>query len=84
MLHSRAARGSTSRKATCGVLFPVEISCRVRLPSRAQIVILAQPVKADLKRCLASLPGANWDAFLTRGFSRVVANGLADDGACSL
>jgi uncharacterized caspase-like protein len=46
----------------------------------ARIVILDacrnNPVEDDLKRRLASIPGANRDAFLTRGFSRVAANGL--------
>jgi uncharacterized caspase-like protein len=46
----------------------------------ARIVILDacrnNPVEDDLKRRLASIPGANRDAFLTRGFSRVEANGL--------
>src|ERR1700756_336411 len=46
----------------------------------ARIIILDacrnNPVEDDLKRRLASLPGANRDAFLTRGFSRVAANGL--------
>jgi len=46
----------------------------------ARIIILDacrnNPVEDDLKRRLASLPGANRDAFPTRGFSRVAANGL--------
>ena len=46
----------------------------------ARIVILDacrnNPVEDDVKRRLASLPGANRDAFLTRGLSRVAANGL--------
>jgi uncharacterized caspase-like protein len=46
----------------------------------ARIVILDacrnNPVEQDIKRRLASIPGANRDAFLTRGLSRVVANGL--------
>jgi uncharacterized caspase-like protein len=46
----------------------------------ARIVILDacrnNPVEDDVKRRLASLPGASRDAFLTRGLSRVAANGL--------
>jgi uncharacterized caspase-like protein len=46
----------------------------------ARIVILDacrnNPVEHDIKRRLASIPGANRDAFLTRGLSRVAANGL--------
>ena len=46
----------------------------------ARIVILDacrnNPVEDDIKRRLASIPGANRDAFLTRGLSRVVTNGL--------
>jgi uncharacterized caspase-like protein len=46
----------------------------------ARVVILDacrnNPVEDDLKRRLASVPGANRDASLTRGFSRVAANGL--------
>ena len=46
----------------------------------ARIVLLDacrnNPVEDDIKRRLASIPGANRDAFLTRGLSRVVANGL--------
>jgi uncharacterized caspase-like protein len=46
----------------------------------ARIVILDacrnNPVEDDIKRRLASLPGANRDAFVTRGLSRVAANGL--------
>jgi hypothetical protein len=46
----------------------------------ARIVILDacrnNPVEDDLKRRLASIPGGNRDASLTRGFSRVAANGL--------
>jgi uncharacterized caspase-like protein len=46
----------------------------------ARIVILDacrnNPVEDDIKRRLASIPGANRDAFLTRGLSRVAANGL--------
>jgi uncharacterized caspase-like protein len=46
----------------------------------ARIVILDacrnNPVEDDLKRRLASIPGTNRDASLTRGFSRVAANGL--------
>ena len=46
----------------------------------ARIVILDacrnNPVEDDLKRRMASVPGANRDAFLTRGLSRVEANGL--------
>jgi len=46
----------------------------------ARIVILDacrnNPVEDDIKRRLASIPGANRDAFLTRGLSRVTANGL--------
>jgi uncharacterized caspase-like protein len=34
------------------------------------------PVEDDLKRRMASMPGVNRDAFLTRGLSRVTANGL--------
>src|SRR5712691_8288366 len=46
----------------------------------ARIVLLDacrnNPVEDDIKRRLASIPGANRDAFLTRGLSRTVANGL--------
>jgi uncharacterized caspase-like protein len=46
----------------------------------ARIVILDacrnNPVEDDIKRRMASIPGANRDAFLTRGLSRVSANGL--------
>ena len=46
----------------------------------ARIIILDacrnNPVEDDLKRRLASMPGVNRDAFLTRGLSRVAANGL--------
>jgi Caspase domain len=46
----------------------------------ARIIILDacrnNPVEDDLKRRLASMPGVNRDAFLTRGLSRVTANGL--------
>lgn len=46
----------------------------------ARIVILDacrnNPVEDDIKRRLASGPGASRDAFLTRGLSRVSANGL--------
>jgi uncharacterized caspase-like protein len=46
----------------------------------ARIVILDacrnNPVEADIKRRLASISGANRDAYLTRGLSRVAANGL--------
>ena len=46
----------------------------------ARIVILDScrnnPVEDDIKRRLASIPGANRDASLTRGLSRVSANGL--------
>src|SRR3984893_13619204 len=49
-------------------------------PAGARIVLLDacrnNPVEDDLKRRLASIPGANRDAFLTRGFSRVMTNGL--------
>jgi uncharacterized caspase-like protein len=46
----------------------------------ARIIILDacrnNPVEDDLKRRLASVPGVNRDAFMTRGLSRVAANGL--------
>jgi uncharacterized caspase-like protein len=46
----------------------------------ARVIILDacrnNPVEDNLKRRLASMPAANRDAFLTRGLSRVVANGL--------
>jgi uncharacterized caspase-like protein len=46
----------------------------------ARIIILDacrnNPVEDDLKRRLASVPGVNRDAFMTRGLSRVTANGL--------
>ena len=46
----------------------------------ARIIILDacrnNPVEDDLKRRMASMPGVNRDAFLTRGLSRVAANGL--------
>jgi uncharacterized caspase-like protein len=46
----------------------------------ARIVILDacrnNPVEDDIKRRLASIAGANRDAYLTRGLSRVAANGL--------
>ena len=46
----------------------------------ARVVILDacrnNPVEDDLKRRVASMPGANRDALLTRGLSRVVTNGL--------
>jgi uncharacterized caspase-like protein len=46
----------------------------------ARIIILDacrnNPVEDDLKRRMASIPGVNRDAFLTRGLSRVTANGL--------
>jgi hypothetical protein len=46
----------------------------------ARIVVLDacrnNPVEDDIKRRLASIPGTSRDAFLTRGLSRVAANGL--------
>jgi uncharacterized caspase-like protein len=46
----------------------------------ARIVILDacrnNPVEDDIKRRMASIPGASRDAYLTRGLSRVSANGL--------
>jgi hypothetical protein len=46
----------------------------------ARIVMLDacrnNPVEVDIKRRLASTSGANRDAYLTRGLSRVTANGL--------
>jgi uncharacterized caspase-like protein len=46
----------------------------------ARIIILDacrnNPVEDDLKRRMASMPGVNRDAFMTRGLSRVTANGL--------
>jgi uncharacterized caspase-like protein len=46
----------------------------------ARVIILDacrnNPVEDNLKRRLASIPGANRDAFLTRGLTRVVTNGL--------
>jgi uncharacterized caspase-like protein len=46
----------------------------------ARIVILDacrnNPVEDDIKRRMASVPGASRDAYLTRGLSRVSANGL--------
>jgi uncharacterized caspase-like protein len=62
-------------------LLPVEDVFNVLQGARgARIVILDacrnNPVEDDLKRRMASIQGANRDAFLTRGLSRVEANGL--------